>query len=557
MDEELRKRIAASLDLPEDSPADPEVARALDVDPEAASYARGLYVLERALRRWPVRPRDEADWERAEAKLLARIESDPGRAKVKRGAEVSRDDLDATAAPVFHDGGAADHDTESMRTMSESQDNDADLEALAALTRTSLGPGAIPSSPPRAVGPSITDDVDETSSGIVDIKSLAAVARASVVPVAEEAKPAAEPEKVEEEPKAPALAKPAAADKPAPKTDVMVRPKALPATQVTEEAPPRRGGGFKGMLIGVAVSAAAFFLYTQTQSSSPSPTGAAAVSPDEGARTESAPAPAEAPAQAPAAAAPVVAEAPPPPAPEAAPTPAPPAAVGAPEAAAADPGAAGPPAPAAAIQQAGPPAPGAAGPRHAEGAQRHAATAPAPRAARTAAPTTATATAEAPRPPPAAPPAAPAAAPAPAPTAPARGGAGAAAAAAPAARPSGGNSVDDLMNQVAGAPARPAAAAAAAPAEELPERLSRSQVTSVLSGLAGAVRQCAGGQTGTAPFSLTIANDGTVQTANLSGQFSGTPQGECMEGVVRRARFGRFRNPTQSLVYPFVIQPPR
>ena len=112
------------------------------------------------------------------------------------------------------------------------------------------------------------------------------------------------------------------------------------------------------------------------------------------------------------------------------------------------------------------------------------------------------------------------------------------------------------MNQVAGGPARPAAAAPA-PTEELPERLTRSQVTSVLGGLAGPVRQCAGGETGTAPFSITIANDGTVQNASLSGQFSGTPQGECMEGVVRRARFGRFRNPTQTLVYPYVIQPPR
>ena len=51
MDEELRRRIAASLDLPEDSPADPEVARALEAEPGAEAYARGLYVIERALRR--------------------------------------------------------------------------------------------------------------------------------------------------------------------------------------------------------------------------------------------------------------------------------------------------------------------------------------------------------------------------------------------------------------------------------------------------------------------------------------------------------------------------
>jgi serine/threonine protein kinase len=105
------------------------------------------------------------------------------------------------------------------------------------------------------------------------------------------------------------------------------------------------------------------------------------------------------------------------------------------------------------------------------------------------------------------------------------------------------------------APALALPAAAVAPEEELPLRLTRSQVTSVLSGLAGAVRQCAAGQTGTAPFSIIIANDGTVQVAALSGQFSGTPQGECMEGVVRRARFARFLTPTQTLAYPYVIQP--
>ncbi len=114
-----------------------------------------------------------------------------------------------------------------------------------------------------------------------------------------------------------------------------------------------------------------------------------------------------------------------------------------------------------------------------------------------------------------------------------------------------------MMNRITGGGAAAAPAAAAAPSAELPERPTRSQMTAVLSGLNGPIRTCANGQTGTAPVAIVIGNDGAVRSANVSGQFSGTPVGECIAGVVRRAHFPAFRAQQVNITYPYVILPPR
>ncbi|MEZ4391957.1 MAG: hypothetical protein R3A48_12745 [Polyangiales bacterium] len=78
-----------------------------------------------------------------------------------------------------------------------------------------------------------------------------------------------------------------------------------------------------------------------------------------------------------------------------------------------------------------------------------------------------------------------------------------------------------------------------------------------MSGLNSAVRACAQGQTGTAPVAIVIGNDGAVRSANVSGQFAGSPVGSCIAGVVNRAHFPRFRANSISVTWPFVILPPR
>ena len=120
-----------------------------------------------------------------------------------------------------------------------------------------------------------------------------------------------------------------------------------------------------------------------------------------------------------------------------------------------------------------------------------------------------------------------------------------------------GHSIDERLNSAAPTHAAPAQEAAVAPAADLPERLSRPQVSGVMTPLASGARACTQGQTGTAPVAITIGNDGVVRAASVSGQFAGTPAGDCIANLVRRAHFPAFRQPQASFVWPFVILPPR
>ena len=137
---------------------------------------------------------------------------------------------------------------------------------------------------------------------------------------------------------------------------------------------------------------------------------------------------------------------------------------------------------------------------------------------------------------------------------------------APEARPSPSmmsSSLDDLLGEaIGGAPAMQSAMSAA-PMEaasmadaNLPETPSRGTVTRVMGGLTPRIRRCAGEQVGMAIARVTVKNDGTVQTANIGNPpFAGTPQGACMQGVIRGARFPAFRRSTFNLSFPYNIRP--
>ncbi|MDB4931065.1 MAG: hypothetical protein JWM10_3549, partial [Myxococcaceae bacterium] len=267
MDDALREKILASLDRAPDRGSDPAVAAAIEHDPAARAYARALRRDDRALRAWPVRARSESDWSAAEARVLAALAAE---AKVGAAARVPAGDTDDLAPPAFDDDGAPPMET--RPAMSEPNEHDPDLENLAALTRTSLAPGAVPSVRPHAA-PSIADATDDTSSGIVDIKQLSAIARDA----AASAPPPATKPSVAEAPKV--EAKPAAADKPAAdkaaakpaskKDDVMVTAKPAAAAVVAPEAPRRAGGGPMWAIGGMAVMAGAFLLYNNTRDAAP------------------------------------------------------------------------------------------------------------------------------------------------------------------------------------------------------------------------------------------------------------------------------------------------
>ncbi len=112
-----------------------------------------------------------------------------------------------------------------------------------------------------------------------------------------------------------------------------------------------------------------------------------------------------------------------------------------------------------------------------------------------------------------------------------------------------------------GAAARPAAApAAAAPAAApaagpVPNEPGRGDIARVMGSLLPGVRACAGDQVGLASATVALKNDGSVVSAAVAGApFGGTPQGACMEGVIRRARFTRFSATTFRFTYPLAIR---
>lgn len=125
--------------------------------------------------------------------------------------------------------------------------------------------------------------------------------------------------------------------------------------------------------------------------------------------------------------------------------------------------------------------------------------------------------------------------------------------------PAAGRSMDQLLDDALSGSALPIAAAAAptpdAPPAALPEAPTREEVTQAMAVLLPAIRGCAMGQTGLATAGIVVRGDGRVASVELTGApFEGTASGRCMEGVLRRARFSRFRQATFRVRFPFAIQ---
>jgi len=121
--------------------------------------------------------------------------------------------------------------------------------------------------------------------------------------------------------------------------------------------------------------------------------------------------------------------------------------------------------------------------------------------------------------------------------------------------------LDDLPNSAlggtpaAGGTRTVATAMEAAPTmENLPEIPSAAAVRRALGGLMPRIRRCAGDQVGLAAARIRVRNDGSVKAVSIEGPpFGGTPQGSCMERVIRGARFPHFSRRHFDVVYPFSI----
>jgi hypothetical protein len=90
---------------------------------------------------------------------------------------------------------------------------------------------------------------------------------------------------------------------------------------------------------------------------------------------------------------------------------------------------------------------------------------------------------------------------------------------------------------------------------ELPLAPSRDDVTKAMTVLLPAIRGCAMGQSGLATAGIVVRNDGRVASVEIAGSpFAGTASGRCMEGVMRRAQFPRFKQAIFRIKFPFAIQ---
>jgi len=88
-----------------------------------------------------------------------------------------------------------------------------------------------------------------------------------------------------------------------------------------------------------------------------------------------------------------------------------------------------------------------------------------------------------------------------------------------------------------------------------PPTPSRADVTQAVAVLLPAIRGCAMGQSGLATAGIVVNSDGRVASVDVAGApFAGTASGRCMEGVLRRARFPRFTQPSFRIKYPLAIQ---
>ena len=84
---------------------------------------------------------------------------------------------------------------------------------------------------------------------------------------------------------------------------------------------------------------------------------------------------------------------------------------------------------------------------------------------------------------------------------------------------------------------------------------SRQQVADSIRVLLPAIRGCAKGRSGLATASIVIRNTGRVASVTVRGDgFTKTPNGRCIEGVIRRARFPKFRQSVFRVTYPLAIQ---
>ena len=73
-----------------------------------------------------------------------------------------------------------------------------------------------------------------------------------------------------------------------------------------------------------------------------------------------------------------------------------------------------------------------------------------------------------------------------------------------------------------------------------------------MNSVAGRVKRCSQGRSGTVVMKVVIGKTGRVQSANATGPFAGSPVGSCAARAVRSARFPKTQQ-NLTVKYPFKL----
>lgn len=103
---------------------------------------------------------------------------------------------------------------------------------------------------------------------------------------------------------------------------------------------------------------------------------------------------------------------------------------------------------------------------------------------------------------------------------------------------------------------QPTTPTANAPATDVPEVPSREVIGRTLSALRVYVAACvtSPGQRDVVSVTVEIVSDGSVRDVQLSPNFAGTAEGDCIVNVLRSAYFGPFQRETYRVNFPYRVR---
>lgn len=118
-------------------------------------------------------------------------------------------------------------------------------------------------------------------------------------------------------------------------------------------------------------------------------------------------------------------------------------------------------------------------------------------------------------------------------------------------------SIDDLLSEATGVSGEGGGGAggSAGPAKPTKKELTRSDIQAGMRKVMGTARACGAEHSaaGQVMVSLTIASSGKVSAAKATGEFAGTPVGNCVVAAVKGASFPAWDGPPHSMSYPFLV----